>query len=299
MDNKIIHQTLAEIEESLANIESARTQINNVSKKSEDLVFEFSKILRQLDIVEKEKLFDGSEFRKKVDDSYVKFNKKIELTNEDFTNQYEVVSDQFKKEIYSILEKLQILENDLDKLNKTIVNTEKKASSFDFKSALKDLTSEVNSKIERFEINQYSQNKNINVEIEKGFKNTLSKIHEIDPSLSYKDLKNSISDSTMKVIKMEIEIDKGFKHTLKKIHEIDSNDTLRELNNNISENRMKIERIETKIGKDIESLKLEFESKFNSSISGLKRTLILMHIGTFGLFGFALLGVILKWLRYI
>jgi|GEM_PF-6428455 len=258
MDNKIIHQTLAKLEDNLANLESARTQVNSVSRKSEDLVSSFSKILKQIEKVQNDKLFDDDEFKKKIDASYVKFTKKINLTNKDFTDNYKVVSDDFKNEIRTILEKISSLKKVLDKLNITIINSEKKASDFDYNIAFKELTSELKSRIEKTESNH---SRNINI--------------------------------------IQNQLISGFENVIKKIYGIDTNSSIRALNNGISVNAKKIENIEHELKGNIEALKIDFESKLKSSLTGFKKAIILINLGSFCILLIILFGLALKWLNYI
>ena len=51
MSNPVIQQTLVDLEQSLSKIESARTQVNNVSEKSEQIISQFNRILKSIESI--------------------------------------------------------------------------------------------------------------------------------------------------------------------------------------------------------------------------------------------------------
>jgi hypothetical protein len=80
MKNSALQQTLVELEESLAQIESARNQVNSVTEKTEKLIQSFSMVLTSINSLNKGGVLDQAKLKKQFDDSIKTFQSNLALT---------------------------------------------------------------------------------------------------------------------------------------------------------------------------------------------------------------------------
>ena len=192
MNNPVIQQTLVELEDNLSKLESARTQVNNVVEKSEQVITSFKSILKSVESINEGIGIDKKSIEDKLNNSFktfdIELNKLLIKTNESYksvSDQNEVnkqkfsnsieenvdnLNDSFKtiklelqnnsddtnKELNKLKidfeDKLLKLNQHISSLEETIVTTEQKIKDLNFKEEF-DL---LNNKIEKLnKTNQY------------------------------------------------------------------------------------------------------------------------------------------------
>lgn len=186
MNNPAIQQALIELEENLSKIESARTQVNTVAEKSEQLISSFTKSIDAINAINENISFDKEAINSHIDDSLDVFKssllkivnkskKDVEVlvstigSNESRFEQSlnNTIDDTVKKlnqlvlEMKSNTETLKKeMDNEINTLSETIKNAnnqinsfvnavsvlEKKIDAIDFKDELKQIELNINSK---------------------------------------------------------------------------------------------------------------------------------------------------------
>ena len=73
MNNPAIQQTLVELQDSLSKIESARTQVNNISEKSEQLIRSFTIVLKSIESISDGVGIDKIAIKENLDKSFKNF----------------------------------------------------------------------------------------------------------------------------------------------------------------------------------------------------------------------------------
>lgn len=73
MNNPAIQQTLIELQDSLLKIESARTQVNNISEKSELLISSFTSVLKSIESISDGVGIDKKAIKENLDESFKNF----------------------------------------------------------------------------------------------------------------------------------------------------------------------------------------------------------------------------------
>jgi DNA repair ATPase RecN len=167
MNNPAIQQTLLELEESLSKIESARTQVNNVTEKSEEIIRSFNNILKSIESISDGVGIDKDAIKENLDKSFTRFENelkgianKAELSvkevNEDFISQKIKFKENIESGTKSIEEDFKKITSNIE--NKTEeVNNELSRMSSEFNKGL----SKLNSSLESFEINLNEAEKRI------------------------------------------------------------------------------------------------------------------------------------------
>ena len=83
MNNPAIQQTLVELQDSLAKIESARTQVNNISEKSEQLISSFTSVLESIESISDGVGIDKTAIKENLDKGFKKFTADLkEISNQ-------------------------------------------------------------------------------------------------------------------------------------------------------------------------------------------------------------------------
>jgi len=148
MNNPAVQQALIELEESLSKIESARTQVNNVAEKSEQLIRSFTKTLDAINSINKNISFDKELVNSQISDSLKVFQSGLSKIVKE--------SESKVKDLEGVL---RANESRLEQsLNKTIDATGKKLdqtlsevkSSSD--SVAKRITTELNGQLNAFQL---------------------------------------------------------------------------------------------------------------------------------------------------
>lgn len=73
MNNPAIQQTLVELQDSLSKIESARTQVNNISEKTELLISSFTSVLKSIELISDGVGIDKKAIKENLDESFKNF----------------------------------------------------------------------------------------------------------------------------------------------------------------------------------------------------------------------------------
>lgn len=183
MNNPSYNQTLAELEKSLGDLESARNQVTSVVSKSEEIIGAFSNILNAVKSFEEDTNLDKGTFAKRLNESFeqlqkelARFNEEIEThisglktSNENLTdsirheaeeaknnlsNELEVFSEsvetkknEFNQHLSSLEtslgDRMQEVHKGFNALKDEIEKTEKRISQVDFKSELTSISNRV------------------------------------------------------------------------------------------------------------------------------------------------------------
>lgn len=96
MNNPAIQQTLVELQDSLAKIESARTQVNNISEKSEQLINSFTSVLRSIESISDGVGIDKAAIKKNLDNSFQNFTVDLKEISNKSETRIKVVDDKLK-----------------------------------------------------------------------------------------------------------------------------------------------------------------------------------------------------------
>ena len=159
MSNPVIQQTLVDLKESLSKIESARTQVNNVSEKSEQIISSFNRILKSIESISDGVGIDKESIKQNLNESFNNFQNEldsisqksedsIKKVNEDFIFQKTKFKENLEKNIESIDEEFNKLSSNIE-LNTNNVKNELAKLSSEFNYGLL----EINSNLEKFKIN--------------------------------------------------------------------------------------------------------------------------------------------------
>lgn len=155
MNNPVIQQTLVELEDNLSKLESARTQVNNVVEKSEQVITSFKSILKSVESINEGIGIDKKSIEDKLNNSFktfdIELNKLLIKTNES----YKSVSDlnEVNKEKFS-----KSVEDNVDNLNESFktINLELKNNSHETNLELNKLQKEFEDKL--LKLNQHVSN---------------------------------------------------------------------------------------------------------------------------------------------
>lgn len=205
MNNPAINQTLIELEESLSKIESARTQVNDVTQKSEQIINSFNKVLKSIDSIHDGLGIDKESIKANLDVSFKNFEdelslllKKSELSIEEVNNVF--ISQKVKfKEVLEI--NIKNLEHEFTKVGS---NIEEKTNVV--KNELSSLSSEFNTGINK--INSNLNNFDIKlIEAEK-------RIQELNFTNEFKSLSSQL-ESQRRIL--ELNLNNSLQEVLKQI----------------------------------------------------------------------------------
>ena len=155
------------LEESLSKIESARTQVNNVSEKSEQIISSFNRILKSIESISDGVGIDKESIKQNLNESFNHFQKELDIisqksddsikkVNEDFNFQKTKFKENLEKNIKSIDEEFNKLSSNIE-LNSNNVKNELAKLSYDFSNGL----TEISSSLDNFKINLVEAEKRI------------------------------------------------------------------------------------------------------------------------------------------
>jgi hypothetical protein len=146
MNNPVIQQTLVELEDNLLKLESARTQVNNVVEKSEQVITSFKSILKSVESINEGIGIDKKSIEDKLNNSFktfdIELNKLLVKTN----NSYKSVSDQNEVNQQKFSKSV---EDNIDNLNESFktVNLELQNNSHETNLELNKLQKEFEDKL--------------------------------------------------------------------------------------------------------------------------------------------------------
>jgi hypothetical protein len=167
MSNPVIQQTLIDLQESLLKIESARTQVNNVTEKSEQIISSFNKILISIESISDGVGIDKESIKRNLNESFNNFqneldiisqksDKSIKKVNEDFNLQKTQFKENLENNITSINEEFNKLSTNIE-----LITNDVKKELVKLSSEFNDGLSDINSKLEKFKINLIEAEKRI------------------------------------------------------------------------------------------------------------------------------------------
>ena len=167
MSNPVIQQTLIDLQESLLKIESARTQVNNVTEKSEQIISSFNKILISIESISDGVGIDKESIKRNLNESFNNFqneldiisqksDKSIKKVNEDFNLQKTQFKENLENNITSINEEFKKLSSNIE-----LITNDVKKELVKLSSEFNDGLSDINSNLEKFIINLIEAEKRI------------------------------------------------------------------------------------------------------------------------------------------
>lgn len=136
MKNSALQQSLVELEESLKSLESARTQVEKVSNKGEQITIAFTKILTQIESLQSEFSREKGYFKEIVGDSIGEFNSSLKTSNKEILNSNENYSQNLKKSITETVSRLHAFQRTIDEKSEEI-------SKINFDKKIKELKSDL------------------------------------------------------------------------------------------------------------------------------------------------------------
>jgi methyl-accepting chemotaxis protein len=155
MNNPVIQQTLVELEDNLLKLESARTQVNNVVEKSEQVITSFKSILKSVESINEGIGIDKKSIEDILNNSFktfdIELNKLLVKTNDS----YKSVSDQNEVNQQKFLKSV---EDNIDNLNESFktINLELQNNSHETNLELNKLQKEFEDKL--LKLNQHISN---------------------------------------------------------------------------------------------------------------------------------------------
>lgn len=233
MKNTLINQSLIELEENLKNLESARTQVDKVSKKSERVISTFTKVLASVKALIQEFELEKSGFSNTINENLENFNRqltaghkaiatKTKELNLDFST---VVNDSIKR-LYEFQKQVDvqrdnytfIIGKNIENFNQNLLNSSKdfnnKAS--ELSTHFFDMISETGDKLKALEGHiDDASNRILSVDFEKNFNDIKSELEALRKEILLGKEQNNQLQSSLKE-----SINKRFQETEKNITEL-------------------------------------------------------------------------------
>jgi DNA repair exonuclease SbcCD ATPase subunit len=128
MDNKALNQSLIELEENLKSLQSARTQVNSLSDKSEKLLRIFSSSITQLNKIQNDFLTEKGVFLSRVGTN-------VKDLNETISNNKQQLIDSFEKLKNELTETVESTKEELLSFKENLIETEQALKNFDFEKS--------------------------------------------------------------------------------------------------------------------------------------------------------------------
>ncbi|MAM29321.1 MAG: hypothetical protein CMC13_09885 [Flavobacteriaceae bacterium] len=155
MNNNTVNQSLIEIEENLKNLETARNQVDGVSKKSETLILEVTKLINKIQVLENEFSLEKSGLSNNITNEISKFKKSLKKESDVFIEKSKEVSEKHSNSTLNNIERLAVFQEKLGIVEKNI-------SELDFEKGFVEIR-------ERLQ-NILDQQESLSLDINKSFK---------------------------------------------------------------------------------------------------------------------------------
>ena len=97
MSNSNLNQALAELETSLGQLDSARSQVSSVSEKSEKAIESLTNVLRQLEKIEKELSDEKNGFSQKLDATINRLNLQLKDVQAGVSGKSSLIQQEFQQ----------------------------------------------------------------------------------------------------------------------------------------------------------------------------------------------------------
>lgn len=114
MNNNSIHQSLVELEENLKNLESARTQVERVSEKSEQVISALAEVLGQIEALHQEFELEKSGFSAKINESLDGFDQRLVAKSNSITSKVKELNLDFSTAVNDSIKKLYEYQKQVD-----------------------------------------------------------------------------------------------------------------------------------------------------------------------------------------
>ncbi len=202
MKNTSINQSLIELEENLNNLESARSQVEKVSEKSEKMVKAFNSILNQIELLQNLFSEEKNNFSKSVVKNLESFNSKLTNKSDDFIIKSEELNKYFSNSVDDSIKKLNAFQKSVDD-EKRIYEKSIGESLDKFEGILNNKANEF---IERSsKMNQYFANiihdaKNKLDELKSEIDEVIIRVNNTDFERNYQDLKVQINKINQSIL---------------------------------------------------------------------------------------------------
>jgi hypothetical protein len=114
MKNSTTHQALIELEESLKNLESARSQVENVSAKGEQVIREFAKVATQVEALHQEFELEKNGFGSTINKSLKNFDQQLAAKSDAISTKIKELNLEFSSNVNESIKKLYDFQKQVD-----------------------------------------------------------------------------------------------------------------------------------------------------------------------------------------
>lgn len=280
MESSNIHKSLLELEGSLKDLQSARTQVNSISVKSEQMLDVYTKILHHLESLETKFEIENANLLNQLTQKYekvsIEISSKSDTLEEKSAKYIDMLSDSYRK----VQQKINDLENSVNDAKDKINNTDFNKSLKEFESKLdvinksilsfqKELTEFRNSIIDNLQIEFKRNTDNYNSIISKvnDVINESNKVLKENTDCLENKIEELGKNVNVKIDELRNNLNTYFQTELKKntdnyngiISKV--NDVFNELNKVLNENKNYLENNIEELGKNIDA---KIDALYNS-----------------------------------
>jgi len=139
MLKETLNQSLIDLEQSLIDINSARTQVSNVADKSEALISIFTDVLQNLKEIDERLALDSGGFKERLDESFGNLNNELQKVTSDVSSKSNELNSELDDVFGLFSKKIDTLKIDIESLSKELQATENRISKLDLKNDLLDI----------------------------------------------------------------------------------------------------------------------------------------------------------------
>jgi len=143
MKNSALQQSLVELEESLKNLESARTQVENLSGKVEQVTLASTKILAQIELLNKEFTKEQGYYKEIIKDGFEAFNTALQEKQTILTNLIDTLSKNLNDSITNNTTTVGETTELLKLFQKFIASTIETIRTLDFEKRLSEIQNQL------------------------------------------------------------------------------------------------------------------------------------------------------------
>ncbi|WP_020534913.1 hypothetical protein [Lewinella cohaerens] len=139
MLKETLNQSLIDLEQSLIDINSARTQVSNVADKSEALIRIFTTVLQNLKEIDERLALDSGDFKERLDESFSSLNDELLKVTSEVSSKSKELNSELDDVFGLFSKKIDTLKIDIESLSKELHVTEARISKLDLKKDFLDV----------------------------------------------------------------------------------------------------------------------------------------------------------------
>lgn len=174
MNNSAVHQSLIELEESLKSLESARSQVENVSEKSEQIILSFTKVLKAIEALKLDFEDEKSIFSEAISTNINSFQSTIDKESAMFVKSLKELDLHIAENVENSLKEINAFQSKIGEETGNFTSAIDH-STREFRSTLEIKSSEFGKKSD--ELNQnYSKAVEVSIEKLSAFDKTVDKV---------------------------------------------------------------------------------------------------------------------------